>query len=309
MSRNTGSCIRADQGPWRTTACDAYYFLLDADGDQLQKVVDDGLNSLTGGQRFRVTVDAVAMTFQQFNNMHVISGNDQSPILSYPETAFFIMISDTAQANRIYIWSPFMYCGDAMATFSGREVFGFPKEFSTIFLDGKNFSVEAPGLANVTAMSRNPTPLAIAKGAVRNTLFEITENQLLKPVDLTKIRMERHQEGPSGFWDSLGGFNSSLGQWVGLLIDPAIPFIFSRSQFSPTTGDWISQLLQTRSPVNQFSFDRFLIPLDFVIADTVSHPIVTQLGLVSDTGAHGVVKPLFACKIKLDFSLNPPQII
>jgi hypothetical protein len=305
MSRNSGSSLRPDQGPWRTTACDAYYFLLDARHDALQQVVDAGLNSAAGSQRFVVTVDAVAMTFQSFNNMHIVPAGERSPRLNYLEAAFFVMVSDTQNDGQVFVWSPFMYCADSMATISGREVFGFPKEYSTISLDSRRFSVQASGFTTSAARNFAPTLLSIISGGVRDPLIE--QAHLLAVVDLAKIRLEKHDESLTGFWGMLGGLGSPLGKWVELLINPAVNFVFDRSQFEPGAGRWQSQLLHAYSPVNQFSFERFVIPLAFKIADTFSHPVVSQLGLVTSTDGSGTVGPLFGCKLLLDFSLNSPQ--
>ncbi len=307
MSRNIGSRMRAEPGPWRTTSCEAYYFLLDASNVALQKLVDNGLNRAAGFGRFKVTVDAVAMTFQTFRNMHIVGADASSPILNYLETAFFVMVSDTQQGGRVFIWAPYMYCNDSMATISGREVYGFPKEFSTIAMDGKVFNTRAWGLANTPALQREPVILPITQGGVIHPHIEYAPHQLTKPIDLAQIRQDRLLESFTGFWGVLGGLDSALGQWVGLMIDPAIPFVFNRSQFRAATGAWSSELLYARSPVNQFAFDQFVIPLAFTIANTPSHPVMSELGLVPLSVGAEDVQPLFGCKMTLDFSLVPPQ--
>jgi hypothetical protein len=307
MSRNTGTKIRADQGPWRTTECSAHYFLLDADEDRLKKVVDDGLNNAIGSARFRVKINAVAMTFQEFKNMHVIPAGTLSPRLNYLEAAFFIMVEDTSDNDRVYVWAPFMYCTDTLATISGREVFGFPKEYSDLRIDGKRFSVLASGIESTASAQPTLSQLSIVKGGVLDPLIEVSGTQILKAVDLAKIRKERKLETLGGFWGLLGGFDSQMGAWVNLLINPAIHFVLHRNHFNTTTGLWQSQLLTAESPVHQFSFERFVVPLDFVVADTLSHPVVSQLGLITNAGGAGTLTPLFGCKIALDFSLNSPK--
>jgi hypothetical protein len=312
MSRKTGTTLRPDQGPWRTTHCEAYYFLLDANRAVLQNAVDLGLNSLAGGPRFQLTVGAVAMTLQQFSNMKVVPAGATSPVINYPEAAFFVMVSDTYNLGKIYIWTPFMYCGNTLATISGREVFGFPKELSEIHLDGKQFSVFADGLQAPQSddpASFVPSPLPILRGGIAEPLIEHEANPLSGNIDIDKLREDKALEGLGGLWAMFGGLTSATGQWISVLIDPAINFVLDRSRFDLPSATWRTELVRARSPVHQLSLQRFLAPTEFQVAQAASHPVMAQLGLVAQPGTSDRVRPLLGCKLVLDFSLQPPQVL
>jgi Acetoacetate decarboxylase (ADC) len=311
IERMTGG-LRPQNGPWVCSSCDAYFFLVSADRQTLQSRLDGELNSIAGWKRFAVLVDAVAITFQSINDLQSSASQvNQRLKLAYKESAVWLLITDLKD-NSIKVWIPYIFCSDPVALYTGRELYGFPKEFATINAPNAagNFSVAGSTANFNNAMAEQPNVKDIMVARPLLSLQETVhaaQPRLSEDV-LATLRQQRRQENAVGIWQRWGGFDTDWSRFVSLIISPSIDFVFARHEFDVSTQFWRSTLVLAGSPLTQHSFQSILQPYQFSLTQDKSHNMAFLLGLAGDShGEKFEFASNLGAALKLKFELSIPR--
>lgn len=311
MTHYVGGGLRPQNGPWVCAGCDAYFFLADADQTAMQKQIDESLNEHVGWQRFKVLVDAVAITFQTLKDLQSkIPVNTQPLSLNYEEAALWLLVQDLKD-NSIKVWVPYMFCSDPVALYTGRQIYGFPKEFGIIRSPDSTgrFSVTAHAASLATGMGR-PAIKQVLSGEQIFSAYETADaaRPKLSGDVLATLRQQQLLEMPVGLWQIWGGFDSPWSQYLKLLLSPSINFVFSKNDFDITNQQWKTSITMADSPVTQLSFKSIMLPHNFSLTLDNTHNFAKEFGLVGTVGATTFeLTTLLGAAIELKFELSIPR--
>lgn len=129
-----------------------YGFLLDADRDRLQEVVDRTLNEPLGRSgAFSPVGDFVLLACCSLPSLRSTApGYDRMGRYAENEVAFWLPVIDHQKARLLWLF-PYIWVDNPFAMAMGRELYGFPKGLGTIVIPEDShkpelFSLTAPGV-------------------------------------------------------------------------------------------------------------------------------------------------------------------
>jgi hypothetical protein len=117
--------------PYFCEHIDARVFYAKGRMDALEALCDRTLNTLPrrrdGDARFAPVSDIVAITFQEFRELHSPDDPSHGSMrYTYREASFWVLVRSNADGPRVLV--PYMFVDNWLALAAGREVVGFPKE-------------------------------------------------------------------------------------------------------------------------------------------------------------------------------------
>ena len=173
--------------PWRAENVEISVIYLKADLDKLTALCDKTLNKPSNNQfKFRPTTDYVLLTFQNINKIWSQDKDYKSAgFIDELEASFWVFVEDEKNPDeRMYV--PYMFTNNGLAVLTGREVFGFPKEFAEVRIGG----AEIP--YTVTALSAIKSP---ADATSRPPLNRIKQREI--------VRVEKKSSASNVSWKIL----------------------------------------------------------------------------------------------------------
>lgn len=249
--------------PYVCESIDARVFYVEADAAALRALCDRTLNTVprarAGADRFEPASSIVAVTFQEFHELHSPDDPHHGGMrYSYREASFWVLVHSPANGPRVLI--PYMFVDNWAALAAGREVVGFPKELAAFPGDWNGrppvFDIQAlAGPAGGTARQQQ-----VVRVEPRDRLHFMEEVKEL--ADLRKA--------------------AAVMQWVGqLLLEDTLGMVFLR-QIRALAGGHSTDLQQVTAadarPFELTSFGNFYLDLEMQLADTDSHPIRRDFG-------------------------------
>lgn len=145
--------------PWRAENVEMSVMYLKANRTQLCKLCDRTLNNPSNGYfKFRPTTDYVMLTFQNINQLWSMDKDYQSfGFIDELEASFWVFVKDENNPDSEEMMHvPYMFTDNPFAVLTGREVYGFPKEFAEIKIGDSEMPYSVKTLA-ATETSINAT--------------------------------------------------------------------------------------------------------------------------------------------------------
>lgn len=301
--------LEIQPGPWRTDNVDAQFFVLAANSGALQALCDRYLNVHgTPGTRFEPVAPVVALSFQNIHDLRSTSPHATQDIgHTYQEAAWWVMVQDRNKpADPVRLMVPFIFLNNTVALATGREIYGYPKEFADVQIPPPGGIFSVTGLANQSmgaGIVANPSTLMFEAKPLLSGLSAGIGISGLGPNILVAL------SDPAEF--DRFSFALEVAAVVKLLLGGQLDFIFLRqfTDFSSGTPAYRQHLVAAPCQIRRNSFHLQLTPYQVAIPALATHPFVNQLGLVTlpiGTAHQSVAIPLLAMSIGMAFELGLP---
>jgi Acetoacetate decarboxylase (ADC) len=285
--------IEIEGPPWRCPDATVAIYAIQANRDSLEQMCARTLNATDQANqvRYEPSTSIVLIAAQSIRKLHSLHPNaNPAASLTYNEAAVWVSVHDTSGAtdgtDRLYI--PYIFADNGRAVAAGRETYGYPKENAEIRFE------QASGKFNVTALQLDHGETGMA----------------LKPV-LSCQRSGMAIGGGLNFsGDFLPNFKYAdfinpipgLDGFLKFIVGRRLDFVFVR-QFPPMSADSTvgeQRLIHASAATEILSFQKILFGSTMHLADSTSHPMVSDLGLNGPT-----VPVVGGALIRMKFDLGP----
>jgi len=294
----------------------AYIFQVPAAAASLQALCDRCLNDPSAGTPGALHYapiplaplinDYVALTFQHFGGLRSHSGNADRPGMHhYNEASFWILTSNSDGPIEMFI--PYMFVNDWVALASGREVYGFPKEYADVLEMPANnagtFTVEALALKDVSAPA----------DAISHRILQCVPAD--SPLDIVLALLQDVNLWPfiqALPGDELDAFLTPLAPvWdvLRMLRAGRLPLVFLRQFRALAGGDGadLQQIAAAEAAPFVVHSLNLLGPHELTIFPFESHPIAEELGLPVDQ--HGKIPLPICLELEIEFGIEPGRVV
>ncbi|MEM8637304.1 MAG: hypothetical protein AAGG51_00600 [Cyanobacteria bacterium P01_G01_bin.54] len=338
IDRGGEQCLRQ---PYQTQNTQSYGCFLRAEQDKLQALCDRYLNEPSGGAVSYVPLPFVLVLFTHYPHLASIPQQDQG-FISYEEALFAVPVieisADESSATsaskaksvlgtietflsngednleqsladieallgKLALFYPFIFANNSLAIASGREVYGYPKQWGWIDMPQDSGSTQPLNLEAATWQ-----PLGINSQAVRQRIAQITNqtqtNKRRTVADPTALKTDRAsiktqlvQRTIAQDVDSQSTI--SLSEWNQLielilivltrLFNVSFENVFLKEFRDAVDGTKSCSQAVLKAPYEQVKVSEFEYLLDqFVVEvpEVESMPIKAQLGLIPLSTEH-----------------------
>ena len=273
--------------PYACDDIDARVFYAQARREKLQALCDRTLNTAprarAGAERFAPLSDLVAVTFQEFRELHSLDDPHHGGMRhSYREASFWVLVQGGAGRPRVMV--PYMFVDQWVAVAAGRELFGFPKEHAALqgAWDG------APPVFEVEALSGAPGSASQPRRIVR-----------VAPADAADFRIQ--PSGAQAAREAMGPV-----EWLeDVFLGATLRMVFQREVRALGGGHGADLQQVTAVDAQPFTMNG-LLPTDLFsgyrmeLLDVASHPIRDDFGF-----GPGPVPLLGGFRASFRFRLQP----
>jgi hypothetical protein len=305
--------------PWATQGIvHGYVFYLNADVAALQALCDRCLNAPSNNHLRYRPVDVplfghyVALTFQHFDRLL----SDPNPkcgyqkgMHSYNEASFWVPVAREAadgSQGPLEMFIPYMFVDNWIALATGREVYGFPKEYADELVMPKSgagpFHISALTLDEVS----KPVP------AVRKRILKCEPSSKFKPSPgFLALQF------PNNLWPLIeeGGLLlepyarelfGPIQDIIKILLAGELPLVFLRQMRAVGAGNAADLLQIVAAKARPFEVQnfKFISPHTLDLASLESHPIAEDLGLPG-----GKLESPIAVELEIKFGLQPGVVV
>ncbi len=293
--------------PWAIRRGDYWGFLLEADEAAMQASICDRLFNDPMGQPGRF-VPAGPFTMLVFNDLRQLvsaaPGWEGRGVMHEHEAAFWTLVQDT-QGDRLLWTQTYMIVDRGRAVSTGRETFGFPKEYGWIETpqdarDPAHFAIDTIvvpefGSGDLECRERLVTVTRTGKGDAARELGAGLWGALRTGWDVL-----RHSGGLLGAARTvLHGLEDGVEMTVPMVFLKQFPDVADPSRCCYQAVTEARTVLNTLHSGLVF-FDKF----DIEIGNWASHDIVGDFGL-----AGGVQAPTIGFWVNMDFTVEPGREI
>ncbi|WP_224241306.1 acetoacetate decarboxylase family protein [Hyalangium gracile] len=291
-----------------------YIFFLKGRQSKLQELCDTYLNKPSGGAvDYRPRLPYVMLTFQHVGRLSSgAEGFKDWGHTSEREATFWIAVSDYRKhglddlCKKVELFVPYIYSDNPWAVAGGRELYGFPKQASTILMPG---SQQGAGSFEIQTLAyRTFGPHSQAQVS-RVLSLERADGAALEHGELGWSLGEELLEKLGVLRDELGqllDFNFEIGsRIVEFLFRPSLPMVFLKQfrDVGTTTGACYQAIVGAEADQIQLKSLR-LLPRRFRlrVEPLASQPLAQTLGL--DLDSRGQLTIPGGLQIRFDFRLN-----
>lgn len=296
-----------------------YLFFLKGRQAKLQALCDKYLNEPSGGAvDYRPRLPFVMLTFQHVGRLtSEAEGFRDWGHTSEREATFWIAVSDCKKHGRdelckgVELFIPYIYSDNPWAVAGGRELYGFPKQHSTVLMPG---------------VGKGPSAFEIHTLAYR-TFSPETEAQVARVLSLGGADGEplTYGERESSLGEELlgrlGVLRDDLGQLLDFKFDlgaeiieflfrPKLPMVFLKQfrDVGTTTGACYQAIVGAEADQVDLKSIRLLMRRFRLKVETLaSQPLAEELGLELDP--QGQLSVPGGLQVRYDFRLNEGHLI
>jgi hypothetical protein len=189
--------------PWKAENVEMSVMYLKANRTKLCELCDRTLNNPSNGHfKFQPTTDYVMLTFQSINQLWSMDKDYQSVgFIDELEASFWIFVKDENNPDgEEMMHIPYMFTDNPLAVLTGREVYGFPKEFAEIKIGDSEMPY------SVKALAATKTSVNSAADGVPSTRIEQREI----------IRVEKKNFSDVLSWETFSSKAAAIGEIITL---------------------------------------------------------------------------------------------
>lgn len=296
-----------------------YIFFLKGRQAKLQAICDKYLNEPSGGAvDYRPRLPFVMLTFQSVGRLtSEAEGFKDWGYTSEREATFWIAVSDYKKhgpdelCKRVELFIPFIYSDNPWAVAGGRELYGFPKQHSTVRMPGAGQGAGAFEIHTLAYRTFSP-----------ETQAEVARVLTLERADGEPLKHDE-REGSLGeeLLGRLGVLRDELGQLldfkfelgaeiIEFLFRPKLPMVFLkqlRAVGSTTDACYQAIVGAEADQVDLKSLRLLMRRFRLKVETLASQPLAQELGLELD--ARGQVFVPGGLQVRYDFRLNEGHLI
>jgi len=294
-----------------------YVFFLKADPDRLQTLCDTYLNRPTGGAvDYRPLGRYVMLSFQHIGRLSstVPEFRDRG-FTSEREATFWVPVGDFKKHGPVQVleraefFIPYIYTDNPWAVAGGREIYGFPKQLSTLVMPEGDSGPDAFEIHTLAFPTFGPD-----KHARMSRVLSLRESDGTRPVAAGREksageewvgRLARSEGGGL----VLPGFEL-MRQFTNCLARRALPMVFLKQfrDVGDSTGACYQAIVGAAAERLEFKSIRPL-PRGYTLSVTplASQPIAEELGLRLD--ASGQLPLWGGLRLECDFVLDRGQVL
>lgn len=302
---NRVGALTSVRGPYESADTTLFSWLVRIDPDRAQRLARRCFEELTGGEVKVEPVGSLAMiTVGEIGAVSSLaSGWDRLGQLSEKQVVIWLPsrvrwpatgADADADAPEFAMFVPFVWVDNPMSLTTGREGLGWPKALADF---GPDLGLELPVSISVYGLDRyQPQNRARAN----QPLLAITPDPLDDPGEfldqvIDTADLTRRLLGAAVHSVGLGA-GAALGAMIDALRTGALPELFSKALIAPEdqpAADFL-QVVTASAVIGQVHEIRPVGPCQLVVHDVASHPLVSELGLVSQALPFGF-------RVHLDF--------
>ncbi len=270
--------------PYRAEGVGFYAFVLQADFQALQKLLDERLNIPSGGEvAFEPAGPFVLLVFNDLGKLSSLNPPDSDKgTFSERECAIWVRVIDRKR-QRSFWFHPYIFVDNPYAMALGREVYGFPKSLGWFTIPKSPEGVTALAMETVLLPVYGPGMQAVRTELIRAERRSKVQEPVTVAADAVAFASELL--GILGHGDSLGEVELIVESFKDL-VNKTVPMVFLK-QF-PASGvpgaacyQSIVEMEARATAIHGFAFLPGQWTVNITAAD--SHPIVAELGLAGNT--------------------------
>lgn len=296
-----------------------YIFFLKGRQSKLQELCDRFLNEPSGGAvDYRPRLPFVMLTFQHVGRLSSgAEGFKGWGHTSEREATFWIAVSDYKRhgadelCKKVELFVPYIYSDNPWAVAGGREIYGFPKQASTILMPG---TLQGAGAFEIRTLAyRHFSPDCQAQVSPVLSL-ERADGAPFTHGELGLSLGEELLEKLGVLRDELGqllDFNFEIGaRIIEFLFRPSIPMVFLKQfrDVGTATGACYQAIVGAEADEIRLRSLRLLLRRFRLSVETLaSQPLARTLGLELDS--RGQLTIPGGLQVQFDFRLNEGHLI
>jgi hypothetical protein len=296
-----------------------YIFFLKGQQSKLQALCDRFLNHPSGGAvDYRPRLPFVMLTFQHVGRLSSgAEGFKDWGHTSEREATFWIAVSDYKKhgpdelCKKVELFVPFIYSDNPWAVAGGRELYGFPKQGSTILMPGSGQGAGAFEIQTLAYRAFHPDSQA---QVCRVLSVERADGAAFEHGELGLSLGEELIEKLGVLRDELGqllDFNFEIGaKIIEYLLRPTLPMVFLKQLRSvgDTTGACYQAIVGAEADQLEVKSLRLLLRRFRLRLETLaSQPLAETLGLELDSRSQLTIPG--ALQLQFAFRINEGHLI
>jgi len=294
-------------------------FFLKGRQSKLQELCDTFLNEPSGGAvDYRPRLPYVMLTFQHVGRLSSgAEGFHEWGFTSEREATFWVAVSDHKRhgadelCKKVELFVPFIYSDNPWAVAGGRELYGFPKQESTVLMPGTG---QGAGAFEISTLAYR-------------TFDRDSQAQVARVLTLERADGEPFAHGEIGFslgdelLQRLGVLRDELGQLldfnfefgarvIEFLLRPTLPMVFLKQfrDVGNATGACYQAIVGAEADQIQLRSLRLLMRrFRLRLEPLATQPIAETLGLELDSRGQLFIPG--GLQIQFDFRLNEGHLI
>jgi len=296
-----------------------YLFFLKGRQSKLQELCDTFLNEPSGGAvDYRPRLPFVMLTFQHVGRLSSgAEGFQDWGYTSEREATFWIAVSDHKRhgpdelCKKVELFVPFIYSDNPWAVAGGRELYGFPKQESTVLMPG---SGQGAGAFEISTLAYR-------------SFGRDSQAQVARVLSIERADGEPFAHGELGFslgdelLQQLGVLRDELGQLldfnfefgariIEFLLRPSLPMVFLKQfrDIGNATGACYQAIVGAEADQIALKSLRLLMRrFRLRIEPLATQPIAQTLGLELDSRGQLFIPG--GLQIQFDFRINEGHLI
>jgi hypothetical protein len=296
-----------------------YIFFLKGRQSKLQALCNKYLNEPSGGAvDYRPRLPFVMLTFQSVGRLSsAAEGFKDWGYTSEREATFWIAVSDYKKhgpdelCKRVELFIPYIYSDNPWAVAGGRELYGFPKQASTVLMPGAGQGAGAFEIHTLAYRTFSP-----------DTQAQVARVLTVEGADGVPLTYgEREASLGEELLGRLGVLRDDLGQLLDFQFDigaeiieflfrPTMPMVFLKQfrDVGNTTGACYQAIVGAEANEVDLKSIRLLLRRFRLKVETLaSQPLAQELGLELD--ARGQLFIPGGLQVRYDFRLNEGHVI
>jgi hypothetical protein len=306
--------------PWRSDDVQLDAFYLHGDLKVLQQLVDRTLNAPSGNNlNYKVVTRYVVLTFQRLHNLQSQApGCETLGGHTYCEASFWVFTQgydrNGNKAGSKALMIPYIFAENSVAVATGREVYGYPKEFATVQMPERDAAPD-------DYVVRGLAVPKFGKGVIAQPDTEILRCRRTDASALDGIAHAASELLGGDLLDALRSGRSGdtalalATESLEALLSNRLDLVYQRQIRALGGGNGCDLQAVTTASEDPLEFKGFQLlrgRYALTLPALDSHPIAADLGLQTDVA--GNVDVVLAARIKLAFTLCagvtlwPPQI-
>jgi hypothetical protein len=296
-----------------------YIFFLKGRQSKLQQLCDTFLNEPSGGAvDYRPRLPFVMLTFQSVGRLSSgAEGFKDWGHTSEREATFWIAVSDYKKhgadelCKKVELFIPFIYSDNPWAVAGGRELYGFPKQASTVLMPGTGQGAGAFEIQTLAYRSFGPESKAqhsrvLTVERADGAAFEHGElGWSLGDELIQKLGVLRDELG------QLLDFNFEIGaKVIEFLFRPTLPMVFLKQlrDVGNATGACYQAIVGAEADEIDIKSLRLLLRrFRLRVESLATQPIAETLGLELDSGGQLMIPG--GLQLQFNFRINEGHLI
>lgn len=296
-----------------------YIFFLKGRQSNLQALCDRFLNEPSGGAvDYRPRLPFVMLTFQSVGRLSsAAEGFKDWGYTSEREATFWVAVSDYKRhgpdelCKKVELFVPFIYSDNPWAVAGGRELYGFPKQASTILMPGTGQGAGTFEIQTLAYRSFGPDSQA---QVARVLSLERADGTSFKPEEQGWSLGDELLQQMGVLRDELGqllDFNFEFGsRIIEFLFRPSLPMVFLKQfrDVGNSSGACYQAIVGAEADQIELKSIRLLLRrFRLRVESLATQPVVETLGL--DVDSRGQLFIPGGMQVRFDFRLNEGHLI